>query len=130
MDKKTNAGVGYTEPMACNECVTQFASWMENSLSYRDGVLPVESRGAGRVPGHVTQKGPPQATGGHPVLMRGARLRRQRVNATGRKTLILVKPQDHSTFYSGMQRESSTKRFHSQNDFIKMLMWPASKRLT
>ena len=57
----------------------------DNSKSKRDGVLPVEARHTGRVSGPVPQKGPPQAIGGHPVPMRGARLRRQRVTATGRK---------------------------------------------
>ena len=36
------------------------------------------------MPGPVPQRGPPHATGGHPVPLRGARLRRRRVNATGR----------------------------------------------
>ena len=58
----------------------------ENSKSKRDGVLPVEARHTGRVSGPVPQKGPPQATGGHPVPMLGTRLRRWRVNAIGRKT--------------------------------------------
>ena len=40
---------------------------MENFRSKRDGVLPVESRRAGGVPGPVPQKDPPKATGGHPV---------------------------------------------------------------
>ena len=61
-------------------------TWMENFRSKRDGVLPVESRRAGGVPGPVPQKDPPKATGGHPVPMRGARLRKRRVNATGQKS--------------------------------------------
>ena len=88
--------------MARKRCVTQVTSWMEYSVSKQDGVLPVESRRAGGVPGPVPQRGPPQATGGHPVPMRGARLRRRRVNATDRKNMILAKPQGHSTFCSGM----------------------------
>ena len=56
--------------------------WMENFKSKRDGVLPVESRRADRVPSPVPQKGPPQVIGGHPVPLRGVRLQRQRVNAT------------------------------------------------
>ena len=59
---------------------------MDNTTSFRDGALPVESRWASRVPGLVPQKGPPHATGGHPVPLRGARLRRRRGNATGRRT--------------------------------------------
>ena len=59
---------------------------MENFRSKCDGVLPVESRRAGGVPGPVPQKDPPKATGGHPVPMRGARLRKRRVNATGQKS--------------------------------------------
>ena len=59
---------------------------MENFRSKRDGVLPVESRRAGGVPGPVPQKDPPKATGCHPVPMRGARLRKRRVNATGQKS--------------------------------------------
>ena len=59
---------------------------MENFRSKRDGVLPVESRRAGGVPGPVPQKDPPKATGGHPVPMRGARLRKRRVNATGQNS--------------------------------------------
>ena len=70
----------YTMEVQCN-----YVLWMENFKSKRDDVLPAESCQAGRMPGPVPQKGPPQATGGHPVLMRGARLWRQRVNATGRK---------------------------------------------
>ena len=61
-------------------------SWMEIFKSKRHGVLPVESRRAGEVPGHVPQKDPPKATGGHPVPMRRARLRKRRVNATGQKS--------------------------------------------
>ena len=61
-------------------------SWMEIFRSKRYGVLPVESRRAGGVPGPVPQKDPPKATGGHPVPMRGARLRKRRVNATGQKS--------------------------------------------
>ena len=52
-------------------------------MNLRDGARPVKSHRAGRVPGPVPQKGPPRATGGHPVPLRGARLRRRRVNATG-----------------------------------------------
>ena len=63
-----------------------YVTWMDNLLSLRCGALPVESRRASRVPGPVPQKGPPHATGGHPVPMRGARFRRRRVNATGRRT--------------------------------------------
>ena len=103
-------------------------TWIEIFKSKRDGALPVESCRTAGVLGPVPQKGPPQATGGHPAPMRGVRLWRRRVNATGQK-----RP-DHSkttTFCSGMRRESSTKRFRSQNDFVKkMLMWPASKRHT
>ena len=62
------------------------ATWMENFRSKRDCVLPVASRRAGGVPGPVPQKDPPKATGGHPVPMRGARLRKRRVNATGQKS--------------------------------------------
>ena len=42
-------------------CVTLFTPCMENSISYRDGILPVESRQAGRVPGPEPQKGPTQS---------------------------------------------------------------------
>ena len=62
------------------------ATWMEIFRSKRDGVLPVESRWAGGVLGSVPQKDPPKATGGHPVPMRGARLWKLRVNATGQKS--------------------------------------------
>ena len=62
-----------------------YVTWMENLRSNRDGVLPVKPRRARRVPGIVPQKGPSKGTGGLPVSMRGARPRRQRVNATGRK---------------------------------------------
>ena len=65
--------------------------WMEYFKSKRDGVFPVDSRRAGRVPSPVPQKGPPQATGGHPVPMRGARFRRRRVYATGREKNDLSK---------------------------------------
>ena len=65
------------------EVQRNYVTWMENFKSKRGGVLPVESRRAGGVPGPVPQKGPPQATGGHPVPMGGARLRKRRVNATG-----------------------------------------------
>ena len=70
-----------------DRCVTQFMPWMENLMSYRGGVLPVESCWTGRVLGPEPQRGPPQVTGGHPVLMRGARLQRQwlNLNATGQK---------------------------------------------
>ena len=64
------------------EVQRKYVTWMEIFKSKRDGVLPVESRRAGGVPGPVPQKGPPQASGGHPVPMRGARLRKRRVNAT------------------------------------------------
>ena len=59
---------------------------MDNLTYPRYGALPVESRRASRVPGPVPQKGPPNATGGHPVPKRGARLRRRRGNATGKTT--------------------------------------------
>ena len=59
--------------------------WMEFFKFKRNGVLPVEYRRAGGVPSPVPQKGPPQATGGHPVSMGGARLRRRKVKVTGRK---------------------------------------------
>ena len=80
-----------TEPLAHTmkeQC--SYVTWMENSRSYGDGVRPVESRRAGGVPGSGPPKGPLKATGGHPVPMRGARLWRRRVTASGRKIMILV----------------------------------------
>ena len=68
------------------EVQRNYVTWMEIFKSKRDGVLPVESRPAGGVPSPVPQKGPPQATGGHPVPILGARLRKWRVNATGQKS--------------------------------------------
>ena len=53
-----------------------------NSLE-RDGALPVRTRQAGGVPGPKPRKGPPKATVGHHVPLRGARSRRRRVNVTG-----------------------------------------------
>ena len=45
------------------------------------------------------------------------------------KILTLLEPQDHSTFYSGMQRGSTTRRFCLQNHCIwKTLMWPAARK--
>ena len=61
-------------------------TWMENFRSKRYGILPVESRRTGGVSGPVPQKDPPKATGGYPVPMRGPRLRKRRVNATGQKS--------------------------------------------
>ena len=71
--------------MRTMEVQRNYVIWMHNFNSKRDGVLPVESRRAGRVPGPVPQKGPPRVTGGPPVPIPGARLRRRRVNATDRK---------------------------------------------
>ena len=100
--------------------------------SISDDALPVESRLIGRVPSPVPQKDPHQATGGHAVPIRGARFRRRRVNATGQNTtLIQIIRQDHSTFHSGLQRETTTRMFCSQSNYIKKtLMWFASKRHT
>ena len=58
---------------------------MDSEGILRDGALPVRSRQAGGVPGPMPQRGPPTATGGHPVPMRGARRRRRRENATGQQ---------------------------------------------
>ncbi|PVD27236.1 hypothetical protein C0Q70_12391 [Pomacea canaliculata] len=58
---------------------------MDNAHSKRYGALPVGSRQAGEVPGPAPQQGPPHDTGGHHAPMRGARLRRRREMATGRK---------------------------------------------
>ena len=55
-----------------------YVTWMELFKSKRDGVLPVESSRADGVP--------TKATDGHPAPMRGARLRKRRVNATGQKS--------------------------------------------
>ena len=68
------------------EVQRNYVTWMKIFKSKRGGVLTVESRRAGGVPGPVRQKGPPQATGGHPVPMRGARLWKRLVNATGQKS--------------------------------------------
>ena len=117
--------------MARNGYVTQFTLWMENSISYHDGVLPVEPRRAGRVPGSVLQKGPPQVTDGRPVLMWGARLRRRMVDATGQKYSDPDRTTRPLNILSGMQRGSTTRRFSLQSDCIeKILMWPASRRHT
>ena len=70
-----------TMKVQCNH-----VTWMEIFRSKHDGILPVESRQAGGVPGPVPKKDPPKATGGHPVPMRGARLQKRRVNATGQKS--------------------------------------------
>lgn len=70
---------------AHNDGATHSTPMMDNNGSFRDGALPVESPRAGRVPDPMPQRGPTQATGGHPVPQRGARLRRRRVNATGQK---------------------------------------------
>ena len=72
--------------MALNDSTTHLRHMMDTNSVSRDGALPVESRRASRVPGPVPQRGPPHATGGHPVPMRGARFRRRRANATGRRT--------------------------------------------
>ena len=70
---------------ARNDSATHFTLMMDNNGNMRDGALPVESPRAGRVPGPMPQRGPTQTTGGHPVPLRGARLRRRRVNATGQE---------------------------------------------
>ena len=75
-------------------------TWMDNSRSHRDGVLPPDSLQATEFQA-LCLKSPPQATGGHPAPMRAARLRRRRVNATGKKNSDPEKQnktQDHSTF--------------------------------
>ena len=60
--------------------------WMDSATFVdRDGVLPVGSLQVGGVPGPMPQRGPPKATGGHRVPLRGARFRRRRVKATGQK---------------------------------------------
>ena len=103
---------------------------MENFRSKRDDVLPVESHRAGGVPGPVPQKDPPKATGGHPVLMRGARLRKRRVNATGQKSPNHSKTIRPLNILQWNAEGVFNKKFRSLNDFIKMLMWPASKKHT
>ena len=56
---------------------------MDKSASNRDGAVPVEIRQAGRVPGPLPRRGPPQATKrGHPVPV-AARPRRRVKKTTG-----------------------------------------------
>ena len=103
------------------EVQRNYVTWMEIFKSKRDGVLPVESHRDGGVPGPVPQKGPPQATGGHPVPMRGARLRKRRVNATGPKSPVpskTTRPLNSLQWYAeGVfnKKVQLTERIHKEN---------------
>ena len=56
------------------------------TMDSRYGALPEESHQAGRVPGPMPRKGPPQATGGHPGPFWKTRKWEQRENTTGQTT--------------------------------------------
>ena len=94
---------------------------MDNDKLQRDGVLPVESRRARGAPGPMPQRGPTQATGGHPVPIRGARRRRRRTKATGRRS---ADPEPTSRTFNVLQwnaegvqnkKISLTKRLRTEN---------------
>ena len=117
--------------MAHNGSATQFTPWIENSMSYCDGVMTVESRRAGGVPGPVHQRAHPKR-----LVVTPSRCKEPGLGAEGKcywpeKNKTLIKPQDHSTVYSGMQRGSTTRRFRLRGDCIgKILMWPAPRKHT
>ena len=63
---------------------TQFSIKMEDkNLENRYGVLPVESRRAGRGPGSPPRRSPPTRAGGSSFSARGVRSREKEVNTTG-----------------------------------------------
>ena len=84
--------------MAQNGSATQLRHMDGYLRSHRDGVLPVESRRPGKVPTPSKWWSPRP----------DARSQASEADLT-EELLIQIKPQDHSIFYSGMQREGRHK---------------------